>query len=192
MRICRSGTLPVVLRLPTSHRARVRLLRRSIIAVVLLGIAALIVFDRNSGHSTATAIDESKPAVVVHIPKTVRQTPQARAAAEATLGTFVRSAVIRRNLEQSWPLATPHMKVGTSHSDWLAGNLPVVPYPSAAYRTFGLTLKYSYKGILGYDVLVLPNSTPAGTSAGQQIYECELHDLHGSWLVDFCYPRKTL
>jgi hypothetical protein len=192
MRICRSGTLAGVLRLPTSHRARVRLLRRSIIAVVLLGIAALIAFDRNSGHSTATPIDESKPAEVVRIPKTVRQTPQARAAAEATLGAFVRSAVIRRNLEQSWPLATPYMKVGTSHSDWLAGNLPVVPYPAGAFRTYGLTLNYSYKGTLGYDVLVLPNGTPAGTAAGQQIYLCELHDLRGSWLVQFCYPRKTL
>jgi hypothetical protein len=170
----------------------VRLLRRSIIAAVVLGVAALIAFDRNSGHATFTPIDESKPAVVVRVPKTVEQTPLAKAAAEATLGTFVRSAVIRRHLEASWPLATPHMKLGTSHADWLAGNLPVVPYPAAAFRTLGLTLKYSYKRVLGYDVLVLPKRTKAGDAAGQQVYECELHDLHGRWLVDFCYPRKTL
>ena len=54
------------------------------------------------------------------------------------------------------------------------------------------TLKYQYKGILGYDVLVLPRANAAGQSAGQQVYACELHDVHGSWLVDFCYPRKTL
>jgi hypothetical protein len=24
------------------------------------------------------------------------------------------------------------------------------------------------------------------------VYACELHDVHGSWLVDECYPRKTL
>jgi hypothetical protein len=169
-----------------------RLLRRSIAATVVLIVTLLIVFDRNSGHSTATPIDLSKPAAVVRTPKTVQQTPAAKAAAEATLSAFVRSAFIRRNLETSWPLATEHMKIGTSHSDWLAGNLPVVPYPAAAFRTFGLTLKYSYKGVLGYDVLVLPKQTKAGAAAGQQVYECELHDLHGSWLVDFCYPRKTL
>ena len=181
-----------MLRLPESHRARKRLLRRSIATTVVIAVAALITFDRNSGHSTVTPIDMSKPAVVVRAPKTVELTPEARASAKATLGTFVESAVIRRNLEASWPLATPHMKFGTSHTDWLAGNLPVVPYPATAFRTFGLTLKYSYTGILGYDVLVLPKQTKAGDAAGQEIYQCELHDQHGRWLVDFCYPRKTL
>jgi hypothetical protein len=169
-----------------------RLLRRSIAATVVVVVALLIVFDRNSGHPTATPIDLSKPAIVVRTPKTVKQTPQARAAAQTTLDAFVRSAFIRRDLASSWPLATAHMKIGTSHADWLAGDLPVVPYPANAFRTFGLTLKYSYAHVLGYDVLVLPKQTRAGAAAGQQVYECELHDVHGSWLVDFCYPRKTL
>jgi hypothetical protein len=104
----------------------------------------------------------------------------------------VRSAFIRQDLAASWPLATAHMKLGTSHAEWLAGDLPVVPYPANAFRTFGLTPKYSYRNVLGYDVLVLPKKTKAGSEAGQQIYECELHDVHGNWLVDFCYPRKTL
>jgi hypothetical protein len=169
-----------------------RLLRGSIATVVVTVVVLLIVFDRNSGHSNATPIDFSKPAVVVRTPKTVRQAPGALAAARRTLDAFVRSAVVRRNLASSWPLATAHMKTGTSRADWLAGDLPVVPYPGNAFRTFGLTLKYSYRGILGYDVLVLPKLTSAGTAAGQQVYECELHDVRGSWLVDFCYPRKTL
>jgi hypothetical protein len=169
-----------------------RLLRGSIAAVVVTVVVLLIVFDRNSGHSTATPIDFSKPAVVVRTPKTVTQAPGALTSARRTLDAFVRSAVVRRNLASSWPLATAHMKIGTSHADWLAGDLPVVPYPANAFRTFGLTLKYSYRGILGYDVLVLPKLTRAGNAAGQQVYECELHHVRGSWLVDFCYPRKTL
>lgn len=181
-----------MLRLPASHRARKRLLRRSIVALVLIGVALLLAFDRNSAHVTPTPIDFSKPAKVIRTPKTVRQTPQALAAAQSTLGRFVRSAFIRRDLAASWPLATEHMRIGTSHADWLAGDLPVVPYPAAAFRTFGLTRKYSYRNVLGYDVLVLPQETKAGNAAGQQVYECELHDVRGRWLVDFCYPRKTL
>jgi hypothetical protein len=181
-----------VLRLPASHRARKRLLRRSIAAAAVTAVALLIVFDRNSGHSTASPIDYSKPAVVVRTPKTVRQSPAEIASSRATLGAFVRSAFVRRNLASSWSLATAHMKVGTSHADWLHGNLPVVPYPKSAFRTFGLTLKYSYEDVLGYDVLVLPKETSAGRAAGQQVYQCELHRVHGRWLVDFCYPRKTL
>jgi hypothetical protein len=164
----------------------------SIGSAVVLGIAALIVFVPNTGHTTATPIDPTRPAQRYVAPKTVPATAAERAAAERTLARFVPSAMTRRNLSQSWPLITRHMRAGTSHADWLAGDLPVVPYPAAAYRTFGLTLKYQYKGILGYDVLVLPRENAAGDSAGQQVYACELHDVHGSWLVDFCYPRKTL
>jgi hypothetical protein len=178
--------------LPSSHRKRVRLLWGSIAGAAVLAVAAMIVFLPNTGHSTKTPIDPSKAAARYHAPKTVHATAAERAAALHTLSVFVRSAFIRRNLAASWPLATPHMRVGTTHSDWLAGDLPVVPYPAKAFRSFGATLKYQYKGVLGYDVLVLPKETAAGRAAGQQVYACELHDVHGSWLVDFCYPRKTL
>jgi hypothetical protein len=179
------------IRLPTSHRARVRLLRRSIIAVVLLLIAILIAFFRNTGTSLETP-HENKNAVIIHEPKHVPATPEARRAAEHTLSTFFHTAVIRRKLPEAWPLATPHMKEGTSYNDWIHGNLPVFPYPAAAFASMGSTLKYSYEGVLGYDVLVVPKRNKAGDEAGQQVYTCELHDLRAKWLVDFCYPRKTL
>jgi hypothetical protein len=181
-----------VVRLPASHRARVRLLWGSIGGLAVLVVVALIVFVPNTGHSYATPIDEHSPAQVYHPPTTVKATPEQKAAALSRLSRFVRSAIIRRDLASSWPLATAHMKNGTSHADWLNGNLPVVPYPAAAFRAAGYTLKYQYKRILGYDVLVLPQETKAGRLAGQQVYACELHDVHGSWLVDACYPRKTL
>jgi hypothetical protein len=181
-----------VVGLPSSYRARRRLLWGSIGATVVLGVAALIVFVPNTGHTTSTPIDTTKRAQVFHVPKTVPATPAEKAAAEQTLNVFVPSAITRQHLDRSWQLATPHMKIGTSHADWLAGDLPVVPYPAGAYRTFGEILKYQYKHILGFDVLVLPKQNPAGVKAGQQVYACELHDVHGRWLVDFCYPRKTL
>jgi hypothetical protein len=170
----------------------VRLAWGSVAGAAVLLVAGLIVFLPNTGHSTATPIDETKAPTRYRIPKTVPATPAEKAAAERTLSAFVRSAFIRRNLAASWPLATAHMKTGTSYSEWLAGNLPVVPYPAEAFRSFGVTLKYQYQGVLGYDVLVLPTQDAAGRETGQQVYACELHDVHGSWLVDFCYPRKTL
>jgi hypothetical protein len=170
----------------------VRLLWGSVVSAAALGVAALIVFVPNTGHTTSTPIDLAKPAERFVVPKTVRATAAEKAAAEHTLAVFVPSAMTRQNLASSWPLTTRHMRAGTTHGDWLAGDLPVVPYPADAFRTFGVTLKYQYKGILGYDVLVLPKETAAGAQAGQQVYSCELHDVRGSWLVDFCYPRKTL
>lgn len=181
-----------MVRLPDSHRKRVRLLWGSIAGLAVLVVASLIVFVPNTGHTYATPIDTLGKAKVYHPPKTVEATAAQKAAALSTLSRFVRSAFIRRNLASSWPLATQKMKIGTSHADWLNGNLPVVPYPAGAFRTAGYTLEYQYRGILGYDVLVLPKETKAARRAGQQIYACELHEIRGSWLVDSCYPRKTL
>ena len=62
------------------------------------------------------------------------------------------------------------------------------PYPRAVYRSYGVTLKYSYRGVLGYDVLVLPKTA----NGEQRVYACELDEIQGRWLVDFCYPRTTL
>jgi hypothetical protein len=181
-----------VLGLPQSHRKRVRLAWGSAGALVVLTIAGLVVFVPNTGHSSATPINEQQRAQVFRLPKTVQATPEQKAAAQATLDRFVRSAFIRRNLAASWPLASPHMKVGVSRADWLAGNLPIVPYPATAFRTAGYTLKAQYKGVLDYDVLVLPKETKAAQLAGQQVYSCELDEIRGAWFVDSCYPRKTL
>jgi hypothetical protein len=169
-----------------------RLLYGSIASAVVGGVAALIVFVPNTGHNTATPIDRTKPAQRYRVPRTVPATRAERTAAQRTLTAFIKSAVPRRRLASSWLLATAHMKRGTSYSEWLAGDLPVVPYPAAAFRTSGSVLKYSYRHVLGFDVLVLPKQNAAGRKAGQQIYTCELHQVRGRWLVDFCYPRKTL
>ena len=169
-----------------------RLLRRSIIGAAVLTAALLITFVRNTGHSTATPINGNGHAQVYHAPKTVKATAAQKAEAISTLSRFVRSAVIRRDLAASWPLATAHLKSGTTRAEWLSGTLAVVPYPADGFRTVGFTLTYQYKGVLGYDALLLPNGTHAGRLAGQQVYACELHDAHDRWLVDECYPRKTL
>jgi len=101
-----------VLRLPESPRKRARLIRGVSIGVVLLAIAAVSVRYRNAGHSYATPIDPSKPAVVIREPPHVPATRAMRRAAEATLATFARTALIRRDGETSWRLATPHMTRG--------------------------------------------------------------------------------
>jgi hypothetical protein len=162
-----------------------RLLRRAIVAGVLIVIALLLAFMRNTGQSYETAVVD-RPAMRYHQPKSVPATPEARREALRTLDAFVRSALVRRNLRASWPLATPHMKIGVKRSEWLAGTLPVAPYTG----TFGRAeygLRYSYRGVLGWGVHLVPktNRDPEGA------YLCELHRVHGSWLVDFCYSEAT-
>ena len=154
---------------------------------MLLAAGIMVAFFRNTGHSLQTPTND-KPVVVLRTPKHAQAAAGDRAEAERTLERFVQAAVLRRSPGRAWELATPHMRVGSTQNEWKRGILPVVPYPSAEYRDDGLTLKYSYRGVLGYDVLVLPKS-PKGD---QLVYSCELHHLRGQWLVEWCYPRTTL
>jgi hypothetical protein len=173
--------------LPRSPRARRRLGYAGVAAaVVLAGVAAELAIGSKDGPPQLPT--RAGTPQVVHEPKHVPASAADRAAAERTLSVFVPSAFTRRDLTRSWPLATRHMRIGTSRSDWLHGNLPVVPYPAAQYRTASFALRYSYAGVLGYDVLVLPKRA----GGLQEVYSCELHRVGGRWLVDFCVPRKTL
>ena len=153
---------------------------------MLVAAVVLLVFFRDTGHHFKSRIS-GKPPVQLRSQKPVPASPRDRAAAEATLDRFVRTAVIRQNADEAWDLATPQMRAGSSRSAWKRGDLPVVPYLDE-FRDSGTTLKYSYSGILGYDVLVLPKS-PSGR---QVVYACELHRVGARWLVDWCYPRTTL
>lgn len=156
-------------------------------AAAILTAVVLLVFFRDTGQHFHSRIT-NEAANRQRTEKSVPASPADRAAAEATLDRFVRTAVIRRDAEEAWDLATPQMQASSSRAAWKRGELPVVPYPAEQFRDSGATLKYSYRGVLGYDVLVLPKS-----SRGKQVvYACELHRLGEKWLVDWCYPRTTL
>jgi hypothetical protein len=181
-----------VLRLPESPRARRRLFWKALGGGVALGIGLLIAFDSNSGHSLQTPIDSNAKARVVAHPKTVPVGAADRKAAETNLMTFARTAVLRRDLAASWPLADATMRIGTTREQWLGGSLPVVPYPAGAVLNIGLRLLHSYRDDLGYEVLFVANKTALGKRTGTEAYACEMHHVGGRWLVDSCYPRKTL
>jgi len=175
-----------MLRLPDSPRVRRRLLYGASGVATLAVVAILTVVIGNAAGPKQVPLRPGAPQVY-HGPKKVPATAAEKRAAEHTLDVFVHSAVIRRNLAASWPLASPEMRKGTSHADWLAGNLPVVPYPAGQFRAASFTLTGSFKGFLDYDVLVVPKK-PGGE---QRVYSCELADVGGQWLVDYCYPRTS-
>ena len=177
-----------MLRLPQSPRKRRRLAWVASALGVVLVFALVSVVIGNSSGPKESAVRAGAPQHFQGATP-VQATAAAKHAAGEALTAFASSAIPRRDLETSWRLATPRMRTGTSHAEWLAGNLPVVPYPTREFDHVGLTFKGAYQGgVIDYDVLVLPR-TQRGK---QQVYSCELDRLHGRWLVDFCYPRATL
>ncbi|MGZ4352595.1 MAG: hypothetical protein ACXVZ4_03530 [Gaiellaceae bacterium] len=178
-----------MLRLPQSPRKRRRLAYAGSAALAILLIALVSAVIGNSSGPKQAPIRRGEKAQVYAGATPMRATAADKRAAAKVLTAFAASAIPRRDLATSWELATPHMREGTSREEWLAGSLPVVPYPGGEFRTIGLTFKGAYVGdIIDYDVLVLPRTR----RGKQQIYSCELKKLSEGWRVDFCYPRAVL
>ena len=173
--------------LPRSPRKRRRLAYAGSAAGVVIVVAVAAVVIGNSAGPRETAVRPGK-AQVYRTPKAARATPAEKRAAAAALEAFATSAITRRDLAVSWRLGSPEMRSGTTRTEWLSGNLPVVPYPATEFRALSLRLTASYVRELDYDVLVLPK-----TKKGEQrVYSCQLSEHADRWLVDYCYPRTSL
>ena len=137
--------------LRSSHRARVRAGWGAALACAVIAAAALLVLVPNTGHRTVMPIDYSREAKVVRTPPTVALGGSDRAAVLATLDKFLRSAVLRQHPGGSWSLTTAYMRRTTTRHDWLAGDLPVAPYPVRAFASVQYRLRYSWPHIVGYE-----------------------------------------
>lgn len=178
-----------MLRLPQSPRARRRLAYAGAALLAVLLIALLSALIGNSSGPEQAPLHESVKPQTYEGATPMRATAAEKREAARVLTAFAESAIPRRQLATSWELATAHMRSGTTRQEWLAGSLPVVPYPSSDFGSIGLTFKGAYVGgMIDYDVLVLPRTK----TGKQQVYSCELLQEHGRWRVDFCYPRAVL
>jgi len=95
-----------VRRLLSSPRRRRRLIRLSILALLVTATALLGVFFRNTGRSFDTPL-RNEPASVYVAPKSVPTSAAAIRAARATAYEFVRTAVRREDVADSWLITHP-------------------------------------------------------------------------------------
>jgi hypothetical protein len=98
-------------------------------------------------------------------------TPAVRREVDRTVQTFVHTAVIRRDLDAAWPLASPVMRQGVTRRDWERGDIPVQPFPAKALAGAGWRLRYRFERTLGIDVMVQPKE---GSGAPVAVYAAEL------------------
>jgi hypothetical protein len=122
-----------------------------------------------------------------------RVTPEIRREVGTTVERFVGTAVVRRNLDEAWRLASPAMREGVTRAAWRAGELPVLPYPEQAIRHVDWRITYAEGNTIGVDVMVLPK---AGSGERTIVYAVELADrepgANRRWLVDSWIPAATL
>jgi hypothetical protein len=121
--------------------------------------------------------------------------PLSRAAAAASLQTaadFVKTAVLRQNVDASWRLTTSNLREGLPRSEWRKGDIPVVQFPASALREVTWRVGHSYRNDLELEVLLLPKSGRAGQGLGPITYVLDLKAVGGQrrkhWLVDAIRP----
>lgn len=110
-----------------------------------------VLYPNTAENEKQTYRDE--PIQEYHEPAAVRLTRKDRNLALATALRFVNTAVARRHVERSWDLVAPELRQGYTRTEWLKGEIPVVPYPAAEAR---VKVDYSYRNGLGLTMLLLP------------------------------------
>jgi hypothetical protein len=95
--------------------------------------------------------------------------------------------VLREDLERAWQLSAQSLKAGLTKSSWLAGTIPVVPYPAQAFRRASFRVVRARQR----DVLLLVQVEPkkgAAMPGGDFFLELVPGD-HHRWLVSYWAPR---
>lgn len=135
-----------------SPRRRRRLAWSSAVFAAAATAVTVGILYPNTAKTPMETFGPGKP-VVYHEPETVKISNRSRAEALATAANFVKTAVVRRNVDDSWTLVAPGLKQGYTRARWANGEIPVVPYPAEGARW---RLEYSYPGALGLKVLLFP------------------------------------
>ena len=177
-----------VRRFLSSPRRRRRLFRISGVVIAAACVIAIGFLYPNTGREEA-GFSPGKPQVT-H--EEAPATPLARsdiAATEQTLDHFVRTAVLRRHVDDSYDLVTGNLRAGMTRKQWHTGDIPVTPFAAKDFAFAKSKLEYSHGNVARYNVLIWakPKATTSSTS-----FSIELHAVGAGktrhWLVDYFEP----
>ena len=105
-------------------------------------------------------------------------------------GRFILSAVVRRNLADSYAITAPALRQGLTLQQWETGNIPVVPYPTADLKPVRLSVTRSTKHEASIRVFLDPRVATADIKP--QIFIMQLEKTKGSWRVTAWVPYNAI
>ena len=159
----------------------------ALVGAVVLGVVYSYEREPETPVSTEAVTTDTAPQAQLRV------TPAVRREVEETVQQFVQTAVVRKDLARAWPLASPLMRQGMTRRDWERGDIPVQPYPAAAFESAAWQLRYRSERTLGIDIMVQPKEGSGGPVA---VYSAELTAAGSGpprrFLVDYWIPQATL
>ncbi len=176
------------LQLLGSPRRRRRLARVGVfIAVAAVAAFGVTRLTLNQSVHTKEVFEAGKPVVTEQKP--VRLAKADRRKIGATIVAFVHDGVAQRNPGAAYDLVTSAFRGGTNRAQWRKGASPVYLYPAVTRNVAQQwRVDYSYPGEVGV-ALMLSSTRPR--KVGQVIFNAELREHHGNWLIDSFSPVAT-
>jgi hypothetical protein len=159
--------------------------------VLALGVITFLqVLNRPEKESVPT---QRGPVQVAKEPKTVPPSPEARRLVSQFLNTAVdrdgSEAVARRKLDAAWRISSPNVRGGLTKSEWLTGNIPVVPYDVSNVERAPVRLDWSYPTEASFAVMLLPKN---GSAEKPQTFFITVKKFgtgaNARWMVDYFAP----
>jgi hypothetical protein len=149
---------------------------------------AVVLMPGDNGDSTPS-VRSGKPTIVAPAPKHVRMAAADKAAAMHAAAKFIDTAVLRRNIDESWELTAPELRAGFTRKAWQSGDIPVVPFPAHELHSVRYRTDYTIKDHIGYQVSMLPH---ADSQAQAVLFSMELVKrgpaVRPHWMVDYWAP----
>jgi hypothetical protein len=172
----------------SSHRFR----RRVLWTLVAGGMTAAVIGAikvGNTGRSSATPIDHTKPAWVYHPPPHLYLTKADRLELFDTATKFVVTAVARKHLDSAWDMLGPEMKAGQTRKTWDTGFNNVIPFPADGIQSWAIN--YSYEDDVALDLSLFHRGKGSNWSGKTFTIELKKDVSHakGRWLVVSWVPK---
>jgi hypothetical protein len=159
---------------------------RTAVPVILVAAAvayavSLIQFDPRHGSAHAK-----------HAAKPVKLDAKATRAVHSLVREFVRTAVARKNLAESYRLTGPALREGISLERWEGGQVTVAPYPVDAKTTVVFAKpSRTHRNTLRYEVHVITPDKPKEAARVAGVFFVDVIKRDGRWLVNDWVPRWT-
>lgn len=173
-----------------SSRFRRRVGWAGALAAVAGAVALVVVLVGNTGHRLPSVYQAGKkPTLVPAAPKADPFTAQERRQVRAIAVKFIRTAVFRKHVGDSWGISTGALHQGISRTEWAHGDIPVVPYSGDAVAEVRWRVNYSFAKDVALKVAFYPKPN---SGVARQVFDIELED-HGTaaapnWLVSYWAP----
>jgi hypothetical protein len=172
---------------PSSPRARRRLVRLGIVLAVAGAVAAIMALV-HGGKTPSSAPPKNAPrAQLVKQSKYV--SPADRHAIDRTLDQFIPAALNRTAPATAWRLSGPDLKGGTTLRQWRHGTSPIPYYPARGTTFHGWTTIDAEPNAVDFSLLVHPRH---GSQTSSWVFSGQMIKRHGRWLVNDLYTAAIM